>query len=310
MTSDGVVVAPSTTTTSAHAIVLVLSPSCRGTRVAHGPCPWGGAHPPARRPVHHVARRTHQHRLQDESRRRGAGRGARRIEGARPSVRRRLPRRASSAPPQAARAWYTSAGPLAIAAFRVAGLAFSPISSPKCSVKWHGITVVTERFIRRAHRHGIAVHVVDDRRRRGDGAPPRSRRRRHHHGPSGGSARGARAARVSGSSAEHADRAGREDRRPDHRHDRSRSDVHQPTIGRSEHGNGDATAVGAGEEPERRAEAWPRPPPATTAEVASNGITGHHRSAIASGPSARGRAGRLVGRCRSCCAAHRRCAPR
>ena len=58
----------------------------------------------------------------------------------------------------------TSAGPLAIAALRVAGLAFSPYLIAQVPVRWHGITVVTERFIRRAHRHSIEVHVwtIDD----------------------------------------------------------------------------------------------------------------------------------------------------
>ena len=158
------------------------------------------ADPPARRAARRVARRPHQHRLQDRpaSSTRSATCSTRAGVLDRVCVgafsdrrlarlRRRFGRRCARAPGRSSSACCGCSGSPRAACWR-----------PRCRSGAAGSRSSTTAFVARAHRRGVEVHVwtIDDAGR--DGPPARPRRRRHHDRPPGGAARRAQPSEVSG----------------------------------------------------------------------------------------------------------------
>lgn len=58
----------------------------------------------------------------------------------------------------------TSMGPAELTRFRLTGRAGPGVDAVQAPVSWFGVPVVTERFVARAHRQGLHVHVwtIDD----------------------------------------------------------------------------------------------------------------------------------------------------
>ncbi len=202
----------------------------------------------------------------------------------------------------------TSAGRLDIVLLRLLGWARSPFDAAQVPSKASFFPVVNKRFVRRAHRRGVEVHVwtiddADEMERLLDlgvdgimtDRPAVLREVLERRGQwTLTIARTDPASRTS---------------RPAHRHRRTGADPHDPCRRGGEHRDTDRPRVGGGEEPDDPAD--PRPPPRRRRRQRSPATASPATSAAPwpPGRQERTRGGRRGGRGRSCSVRRRRCEP-